>query len=239
MTEPKSKNEVLSKTTTDYLNTLVREIKYKRREEYTNKYIDKGKRMEDDSLTLLSQVKGYVIDKNNIRLSNEFITGEADTATFSLVGKHGFDVKTVWDLWTLPFPTDKLNPDYEWQNLGYIALNEADSWSTCYCLVNSPADQILKEKTSLWYALGCPDDTNSIYMQKRLEIEKNMIFDMAKFKRDNPNFDLDFDVVGGWEYDIPANERVIEFTTFRDNEKINQLYTRIEQCREWMQQQFK
>jgi hypothetical protein len=234
MTEPKSKSEVLSKTTLDYLHTIHREVKYKLFEEYGNKYIDKGHRMEDDSLTLLSQVKGYVIDKNTVRLKNDFITGEADTKTFSLQGKHGFDVKTVWDLWTLPFATDKLNPDYYWQNLGYIALNEADSWSTCYCLVNSPADAILSEKNKVYYALGQPDDTNEYYMRKRLEIEKNMIFDMAKFKRDNPNFDLDFDIVGGWEFDIPANERVVEFTVERNDADIERLYERIKVCREYL-----
>jgi len=234
MTEPQKKSESLSKTTLDYLHTIHREVKYKRFEQYGNKYIDKGHRMEDDSLTLLSQVKGYVIDKNTIRLKNEFITGEADTKTFSLKGKHGFDVKTVWDLWTLPIASDKLNPDYEWQNLGYIALNDADSWSTCYCLVNSPADAILSEKNKVYWALGQPDDTDDVYMRKRLEIEKNMIFDMAKFKRDNPNFDLDFDIVGGWEFDIPANERVVEFTTVRNDEAIAALYERIKVCREYL-----
>lgn len=233
MTEPVKKTDALSKTTTTYLNTLHREVKYKRREEYTNKYIDKGNRCEDDSLTLLSIVKGFVIDKNKVRLSNDYLTGEADTKTFTLIDKVGYDVKTVWDLWTLPFANDTLNPDYDWQNIGYIALNDADAWITCYCLVNSPADQILKEKTSLWYALGCPDDSNELYMRKRLEIEKNMIFDMAKFKRDNPNFDLDFDNYD-WAFDIPPQERVVEFTTKRDNERIEALYARIEQCRNYL-----
>jgi len=233
MTEPQSKKDTLSKTTLTYLNTIHREVKYKRREEYGNKYIDKGLRMEDDSLTLLSMVKGFVIDKNTVRLKNDYLTGEADTKTFALIEKTGFDVKTVWDLWTLPFKTDAINPDHDWQNIGYIDLNNADKWVTCYCLVNSPADQILKEKTSLWYALGCPDDSNELYLKKRLDIEKNMIFDMAKFKRDNPNFDLDFDNQE-WIYDIPPQERVIEFETKRDNERIEALHARIKECRNYL-----
>jgi hypothetical protein len=46
-------------------------------------------------------------------------------------------------------------------------------------------------------------------------IEKNMIFDMPKFRKDEPGFDFDIPPVD-WTFDIPMKERVIEFKSYRD-----------------------
>lgn len=221
-----------TKTCTDYITKLFLENKYNRREQFETKYIEKGIKQEEDALTLLARVKKYFFKKNSERLYNEFITGEPDAYIGKSINscKEGFDVKCSWSLWTFPFGEEKLNSDYRYQNLGYMDLTGAEKWTTVYCLVNAPANLILNEKQKLWYKMDCPDHTNEKYVEKVVEIEKNMIFDMVQFKRDNPGFDIE---CKDWCYDIPAKERVIEFVIERDEKEIEKIHDRVEECREW------
>lgn len=113
-----------------------------------------------------------------------------------------------------------------------MALTGAKRWTTAFCLVNASASLIDAEKKRIYYSLGCPDDDNVDYHKKCISIEKNMIFDLLQFKKDNPHYDM---ACNNWEFDIPMSERVVEFTVDRNESEIEALYERIKLCRVWME----
>jgi hypothetical protein len=227
------------------LRNLYRELMYDRRKIVNTKQTEKGLRSEEDAITLYSRVKKTMFKKNDRHLKNRFVMGTPDIFIGDTIEKavEGFDTKCSWDLWTFPHAGDKLDPAYYWQNQTYMMLTGAKKWTTVYCLVNAPADLIKQEKKSLFFKMGCPEmsenpDANityNRYIDECIEIEKNMIFDMTQFRRDNPHFDLDCKV---WEYDIPIEERVIEFETVLSMPDIDKLIARIGECRQYMNENF-
>lgn len=205
-----------------------REIKYSRYYVHHNKYTEKGIKMEQDAITLYSRFRKKVLKKNDKRIQNKFFDGEPDI----IIPKETVDVKCSWSLETFPHKlTDTVDKDYEYQGRGYIDLCDADKHTVAYCLVNAPANLIIKEKEKLWYAMNCPDETNELYVSERIRIEKNMIFDAAQFVRDNPNYDWD---CHDWQYDIPIEERIVEFAIERNDMEAMKIKDRITDCRSWM-----
>lgn len=239
MTEPQSKEAKergdLSATTKTYLREIFREEKYRRRNEFSSKYIEKGLAQEENAITLFCRVKKLYLTKNETRLSNKYITGEPDLFHGESITTclKGWDTKCSWSLFTFPYSEDGLDKQYEWQNKGYMWLTGAKEWATTYCLVNATPDQVLNEKKSIWYKLGCPAEDSEIYTQKCIEVEKNLIFNISEFRKEAPGFDFH---CAEWDYDIPLNDRVLEFTTERNDADINKLIERIIKCREYLNQ---
>ena len=215
---------------------IFREESWKRKSVIKSKYLEKGIAQEEDAITLLSLVKGKFFKKNDARIENKFITGEPDIYVGESIYKvwDGYDTKCSWSHDTFPFPDDKLDAKYEFQDHGYIALTGAEKWTTAYCLVNATASLVLQEQKGLWYKLGCPDENNSTFIEGCIEIEKNMIYDMPKFQKDNPGFDSYALKYITWEFDIPKEERVIEFTVERNQKVIDRIYERVKLCREFL-----
>lgn len=241
MTEPKTNAAKaageLSETTKTYLKELNRSIKYSRQKDFTSKEIEKGLQQEELAITLFSLHTRKYFTKNSKRINNDFLTGEPDLFIGSDIehAEEGFDTKCSWSLWTFPDADDELDSNYYWQNMGYMALTGAKKWTTVYCLVNAPAEQITAEKQKVWYALGMPDDSNDRYMEKRREIEKNMIFDIKQFRDDNPHYDLD---IKDWCYDIPRAERILQFPVLRDEDAIQKIYRKVGKCRAYMNDKY-
>lgn len=246
MTEPKTKEDKaagkLSVTTQTYLKQLHREERYNRRQEYSSKYIEKGLTQEENAITLLSRVKKRYLKKNTLRVNNKYLTGSPDlfSGLELMECEEGWDTKCSWDIFTFPYPDDKLDKSYYWQNQGYMGITGARRWTTAYCLVNAPAALIHSEKKAVWYKMGCPPDDNEDYLEKVIEVEKNLIFNMGEFMRDNesyfnehPEFELH---CTDWHYDLPLKERVMEFVVQRNDEDIQLAYSTIEKCRTHMQE---
>jgi hypothetical protein len=241
-------NSNLSETCKTYLRELFLSVKYQREKIISSKYLEKGLRHEENALTLLSVVKDAFLKKNKTRLSNRYISGLPDTFQGESIqkAKRGYDTKVCWSLWTMPDPKEPLDPQYEFQNHSYNALTGAEQWSTTYCLVNADAMSIRleKERTNNFYADedgNRPDDNPSHpsydeYMNRLIEIEKNMIFDMKLFKERNPIDYHDSIILKGddWKFDIPKEQRVVEFVTPRDSMVIQEMYDKIEDCRKWI-----
>lgn len=236
MTEPKNKNEPLSETTKTNLIDIFVSANYNRREETESKFIEKGNAREEDSITLLSRVKKLMLKKNDVRLSNEFITGEMDI----FLGKdindadETFDIKTSWSAFTFFRAQKELNKMYFWQGQGYMALTGAKKHTVAYCLVNGTAQAIDDEKRRLSYKMNLLDPSNSEeYSIRCRKIEINHIFDLKSFIKENPFYEFHSDIKK-WEYDISPSERVFTFEFERDEFLIKNLYDRIIQCRSWM-----
>lgn len=207
---------------------IYREIKYDRYYSFTNKYTEKGIRMEDDSITLYSRFRKELFNKNTKRISNDYFTGEPDI----IHDKETIDLKTSWSINTFPHSSvDEMADDYIYQGRAYMDLTGAEKHTVAFCLVNAPANLITKEQEKLYYNMNCPTLENKQYLRGLIDIEKNMIYDIKQFLSDNPGHDLH---CREWEYDIPIEERVVEFVIHRDRALLDEIYARLTDARQWM-----
>ena len=146
MTEPKSKNEVLSVGAKTFVKKMAAEFVYGFDEVITSKYLDKGLRVEDQSIELLNSVLFTNYTKNKERKTNDWITGECDIFT----GHQITDIKSSWSLTTFPVLSEQgEDTDYEWQMRGYMMLWDVNLADVAYCLVDTPEDLIKYEDVNL------------------------------------------------------------------------------------------
>ena len=180
-----------------------------------SKYTLKGKAVEEESIMMLSRIDSLIYAKNSERLKNSYLTGEPDI----IVSENGtptkiIDIKSSYDFATLlsnyGFP---LNPLYQAQVQGYMALTGATEAEICYCLVNMPQEIIQSEKKRIFYAINPVTEEDPFYKKSIERIEWNMTFD-----------------------EIPINERVLRFPVPRDEDYIQKVYRRIEECRSWLKE---
>jgi hypothetical protein len=214
MTESRSKSEPLSETCKTHLIDVYVQNKYGRQTDITNKYIEKGLQVEEDSITLFSRVKKTFFKKNDQHLSNSFIKGTPDLFTGLEIREAEtiIDIKSSWDIYTFfRVHTKELNKMYYWQLQGYMALSGAIKAKLVYCLVNTPETFLIDEKRKLFYRMGAGTEENPEYIKACAELEKAMTFD-----------------------DIPMNERVIEFEIERNDSDITALYKRVDQARNYL-----
>lgn len=211
-----------------------REYIWKRRADTGNKYTEKGLYVEEDGLTLYSQHIGIYLKKNNIRLTNDFFNGEIDTFIGEeiLRAKHTKDIKCSWDWQTFPSLLDsKPDDDYDYQGQCYMDLCGAETHGIVYCLINTPAFLVAKEINSLFYKLGVPKE-DPIFIEQAKKIETESIVDLAKFKKEFPDYVFYADE--SEFFDIPAKQRVFEIVVARDEKKIAAIKERWTNCRQWM-----
>lgn len=196
----------ISETAKEELIKIYVSTVYGRDKEITNKYIEKGLAVEEDSITLLSRVKHEFFKKNEERFSNEFITGEPD------ITDPLYDAKSCWDLHTFyKHKAGKLKKEYFWQIQGYAELLKADKGIVAFCLIDTPDALIHSEKQRMFYKMNVATEENPEYLAACAQIEKEMTFG-----------------------DIPLEERVHEVTVKRAPEFIEQFYKRVPLLREWL-----
>lgn len=145
MTDGKGKDE-LSVGAKTYVSKLAKEFVYGYDEKVTSKYMDKGIRMEDESIDLYNAVHLSSHAKNAERKNNLWITGEAD-----IVGDEKIiDIKSSWCLTTFPVLADQgEDKGYEWQLRAYMWLWNKPLADIAYCLVTTPDDLIGWENKAL------------------------------------------------------------------------------------------
>lgn len=235
----KSKSETLSEGAKTHLIDVFVSEKYKRREEISSKYLEKGNECEEDSITLLSRISKIMYKKNTIRLRNKFVQGEPDLFLGAAIenADETIDTKSSWSAYTFfRSQKDKLNPLYYWQGQCYMWLTGAKKHTVAYCLVNGLADTIIQEKRLLSFKKGMLDfngNPTEKFIDKCKQIEINHIFDLELFKKHNPYFEFDNDL-NLWTYDIPKEERVFKFEFDRNEDDIIRLKNRIIDGRKYM-----
>ena len=145
MTASRTKSEVLSETTKTYIRGVAKQDFYGYNVELNNKYINKGKMQENDSIALLNTVNFTSMVKNTERLNNEWLTGEADIVLDDQI----IDIKTSWSLETFPATSEEgINKDYEWQLRAYMALYDKSKAELIYCMVTT-SNELLNEWENL------------------------------------------------------------------------------------------
>lgn len=219
MTESRSKSEPISETAKAHLADKYVSAKYGRETEIWNKYVEKGLAVEEDAITLYSRVSKQYFKKNELTISNQFISGTPDLFTGSIIHEADtiIDIKSSWDIFTFFRTTqDKLNKMYYWQLQGYMALTGAQSARLVYCLVNTPDNIIYNELNKLkWSMAVINPDTDPLYQEAAAKLEK-----LAKYD------------------DVTMRERVNEIHIERNDDDIEKLYERVKQCRVYMNEQF-
>jgi hypothetical protein len=219
MTEPQAKAAKdrgdLSETAKAHLVELYVEHRYGRIKMDDSKYMDKGRRVEEDAITLYSRYSKTFFRKNSERLYDDYISGEPDIFTGEHVRKADLvvDTKAPYDLFTFTTSRHKpINKDYYWQLQGYGILTGAKELRLVYCLVDTPDELIEDEKRRLAYDMHVIDSMHSPeYIEACKQIDIN-----SKFA------------------DIPLEERVFVQPIVRDPEAINVIYSKVEKCREWL-----
>lgn len=148
MTDPKEKGEILSKGAKTVLSKIAKEFVYGFNEVITNKYLEKGLIVEDQSIELYNSVFFTDYKKNTERKKNEWIQGECDIFTGSKI----IDIKSSWSLPTFPStPDEGVDKGYEWQLRAYMMLWDADEAEIAYCIVNTPDELIKYEQEDLHF----------------------------------------------------------------------------------------
>jgi len=208
----------LSDTCKSYLKEVYMYYKYGKESvggSERSRYTIKGRSVEDESIMLLSRLDGQHYEKNQKRFQNDYLTGEPDI----LVSQEEniikvIDIKSSWDGNTLLSNIGSpLNPLYFHQVQGYMALTGAKSAEVAYVLVNMPQEIINGEKNRIFKTMNPATEENIDYKKAIHRLEFNMTFD-----------------------EIPVKERVVRFAVARDEELINKIYQRVEQCRDWLRE---
>jgi len=141
MTSPKTKSENLSQGAKTYIRQVAKQDYFGYRVELDNKYINKGKDQEQDSIDLLNAVRFSNYKKNDVRIEDEYMTGECDI----LIDDRVIDIKTSWNLETWPAtPGEAHDNDYEWQGRAYLMLYEREIFELVFCMVTTK-DEFLNQ----------------------------------------------------------------------------------------------
>lgn len=146
MTQPKTKkakeNGELSQTAIQYLIEVEIKQRTGREKEIITKHMEKGIEMEEDSITMLSQVRKSFFRKNEELFENEYIKGTPDIITEDRVR----DIKTSWDIFSFPHPWKyEMSKLHYWQLMGYMWLTDRERASLDFVLIDTP-DHIIERE---------------------------------------------------------------------------------------------
>jgi hypothetical protein len=193
----KSENPELSETAKKFVRDSVITYMYGRTKELKNKYIEKGKLAEQDSVDLLSEVTGNFYHTETERMNDEFFTGECDIIFDDTI----IDVKTSYDIFT--FHEADFKDLYYWQGQIYMRLYNKNKFQLAYCLVNMPDAMFMQMDRNLLYKYNSNEDDIN-YTKDHSNLVRNSFFD-----------------------DIPSNEKVKIFECERNDAEMELLIERV------------
>ncbi len=231
-------NSISESTITHLIDVWVAN-RYDRHEEITSKFLEKGNKVEEDSITIISRITKEFYTKNEEYLSNEFIKGTPDLFKGKSINEAEVirDAKSSYTIFTFNRSIHKkLNSDYYWQLRGYMWLTGATKAYVDYCLVNSPYNLVEGElKRESYHHLNGDTPTwielqiiaNHVYDKKTFE-------EYIKMRGCYPTTENDKAIVYGF-VEVPLNERHKAFEVTRNNEDIERLKQRVIDCRKWIE----
>ena len=203
-----------------------------RQKEIKSKYLEKGILNESGAIQLVNELFTTNYEKNEIRLSNDYLTGECDVIGSDCIA----DIKCSWDIFTFFEAKTKDVKDYEWQLRGYMELYDKPKAELYYCLTDMDDLQLLKileRENAKWN-----DDLPDLIA---IRIIKNAIFDKDNFheflEKTTINLSNVEKEINKFVH-IPKEERVIKFECQRDETKTALLYARIKTARDFLKQTF-
>ena len=163
MTNPRSKNELLSETTKTYVFDWLKESIYGYRKELNNKYVTKGLELEDEAIDKAIELLDLPFTlKNEQFYEDEYFTGTPDLIIKDTV----YDIKCSWDCYTFPlFDTEIPTKNYYYQLQVYMHLLGLKKAKLVYVLLNTP------ENLSSWEQPKDYSELDKKYRIKTFDVE--------------------------------------------------------------------
>lgn len=184
MVNARSKKDPLSVTTKTYLKELHKEIYFGRSKEIQSKFLEKGKVVEDESISMLNTFLGKKYIKNEKIYSNNYFCGTPDIYADELI-----DIKSSWNLQTFPMYEEGLpNKDYYWQMQGYMDLTGTKKCKVIYCLTDTPIELIQDEIRRFSWKAGIID----VPMEIENEITNNLQFNDIETEHRIKSFEVNY-----------------------------------------------
>lgn len=229
--EKRDAKPTLSSGAKTYLNGLHQEAIFGRTKRLTSKYLDKGIRVEDDSIALYSNYAEKYYTKNAIRFNNEYLSGEPDNDQDGVIR----DFKSSWDFATFPMHEKEIkNKEYFWQLMGYMWLTGFKKAELIYCLVDSPFDLIDDALRKLSWQLGCVS-VDSMPREVVVETVSNMIYTLDGLEAYcHQSTDVELEWFHESFKEIIPEHRIKVFKCEYSDESISQMKTQIQLARDYM-----
>lgn len=145
--------QTLSAGAKTLVKEMVRKIKHKAPTNFSgSKQTEKGNAVEESAILFLMQQEFISAEKNEVRFTNDWVTGEPDIISNDCV----YDTKCPYTYWNMPYFKDdiqdkSIEAGYDWQQLTYLwLLRENDSHAPKiidkaklkYILMPTPKEQI-------------------------------------------------------------------------------------------------
>ncbi|WBV60278.1 hypothetical protein PFY12_14715 [Chryseobacterium camelliae] len=221
----------ISKSVETHLSDIHKGFFMKRDRHISNKFTEKGIRVEEKSITLYSDVKNTLFVKNQKHYSDRFKKGTPDN-----VQKKVRDMKSSWSLDTFPMYEKAIqNKDYIWQLYGYMDLTKIYESELVYALIDTPTNIIVDELRRLDWKQGIFDlngNVNEDRIPLVVETVQNMIYTeqgLDEFCQQSTSIQkewfTDF-------FEIPKELRIKVFELEYSKEPIQSLHEQITICRE-------
>ena len=210
----KDAGELSATAKTHLIETYIRQ-KYGRYKEIETKPMSKGKKVENDSLLLLSEHIGEYLEKNECSIRNQYIIGTPDTYLGESLEKAEviYDVKSSYDIFTfLANANSELDKTYYYQIQSYLWLTGANTGAIAYCLVNNPTEEIEWQKQVLMRKLNSISDESPEFKKEWAKKENLYIYD-----------------------DIPEHERILLFKVEKDPDFPEKCKQKVEKAREFLE----
>ena len=229
----------LSETCKNQLISKMIEIKYDRYSEISNKYIQKGNDCEEAAITLYSLIKGKLFENNKERIKNDYLSGEIDLEWRDELGSlyRITDIKNSYSIHTFFKNIDSIKPDNKWQGVGYLALHPTvKSYSIANVLVDNTDDAILLELQRESYKWRGGDTP----AWREIQIVKEHIYTKKRFEQFvemRGCVPLDQQSINAYNSfkELPQKDRLIEHTFERNEEDIQAVYDRLDECRKYLE----
>lgn len=178
-------------------------------------YTQKGKSTENDCITLLSRVDKVIYTKNEVRVSNAYLSGIPDIFLGQTVmgASKIVDNKSLWDYPGFLYAIHKKPENgYVDQIGGYCDITGATKGEIAKTLVNMPEEIIMDYQYKLLKKINCITTESPEFKEEWAKWERSMRFD-----------------------DIPKEQRVykIPVDPFTPERK-QMIYDRVKVCREWL-----
>lgn len=169
----------LSEEAKSYIEELFIEQEYGRKPIIGSKEMIKGTRVEEQSISLLSEVTNTLYLKSRKEYQNDILVGHIDVMDDTYV----IDVKSPYNLWT--YTHADLSSVYAWQLMGYMWLTGRNLAKLAYCLVDAPEDMIMDEFRRACFARNVDNLADGAELKEIEEqVRKNMTYgDIPKEKR--------------------------------------------------------
>lgn len=185
------------------------------REAMDIEYTRKGKSTENDCINLLSRVDKQLYTKNDIRISNDYFTGEPDIFVGEEIMKATkiTDNKSIWDYpGFLKAIHKKPENNYIEQVQGYMEISGAKVGEIAKTLVSMPVEIMYDYQNRLLKKMNAISTESPDFLEEWAKWEHSMLFEH-----------------------IPIHKRVFKIPVqpFAAERK-QQLQDRVKICREWL-----